>query len=144
MRTRDEKIERLATVGLFGSCSRKDLQKLARITDQVDLAVGTELCRQGKAGRECFVLLEGEADVLVEGQVVAQVTAGQTVGEMSLLDRRPQSATVVATTPITAYVIQAGQLTGLIEETPSVALALLRELSGRIRDLGGRYAASTP
>ncbi len=135
MRKPDPKIARLAGVSLFRSCSRRDLERLGRITDHLSLEPGTVLTDQGRVGRQCYVLIDGGADVFVGGARVATVGAGSSVGEMSLLDHRPQSATVVTTAPTQAYVIDSRAFNGILEDVPTLARALLRELSGRVRDL---------
>lgn len=137
MRKRDDKIQKLGQVPLFSRCSEKELLRLGSIADEVDLAPGTTLCRQGSFGRECFFLVEGEADAFVGEQWVATLKAGDTIGEMALLDREPRSATVVTTTPAKAYVIDGTRFTALIDDVPSITRAILSEMSSRIRQLDG-------
>src|SRR5207245_6330496 len=92
---KDPKIERLAEVELFRHCTAKELVRLASITDAALLHPGQVLCRQGEVALECYVILDGAADVKVGDQVVGAVSAGESVGEMGLIDARPRSATVV-------------------------------------------------
>jgi CRP/FNR family transcriptional regulator, cyclic AMP receptor protein len=137
MRKRDIKIEKLSQVPLFSRCSDRELAHLASIADEVHLEPGTTLCRQGSFGRECFFLVEGEADAFVNDRWVASLGPGATIGEMALLDREPRSATVVTTTSARAYVIDASRFTALIDEIPSITRAILSEMSNRIRKLDG-------
>lgn len=134
-RTSDAKVERLSRVELFRHCTPKELARLAAITDEATLDVGQVLCRQGEIALACYVIHDGLASVTVGGQPVGVVGPGETVGEMGLIDCRPRSATVVARTPMRVDVIDARRFDGVLAETPTVARSLLRELSGRIREL---------
>ena len=131
----DPKIRRLREVALFRHCTPKELTRLAGITDRAVLETGQVLCRQGEVATAAFVIDDGDASVKVGEQVIGEVGAGSIVGEMGLLDYRPRSATVVARTPMNVYVIDARRFEGILEETPTLARNLLRELTGRIRGL---------
>lgn len=131
----DPKADRLAEVELFRHCTPKELAKLATVTEEVELGPGRVLCRQGEIAVACYVIVEGEADVTLGNRVVGTVGAGESVGEMGLIDARPRSAGVVTRTPMRVYVIDSRRFEGVLQHAPSIARSLLRELSGRIRDL---------
>ena len=131
----DPKIGRLRAVELFRHCTPKELTRLASITDQAVLETGQVLCRQGEVATAAFVIDDGEANVKIGEQVISTVAAGGIVGEMGLLDYRPRSATVVARTPMKVYVIDARRFESVLEDTPTLARNLLRELTARIRGL---------
>lgn len=131
----DAKIRRLREVALFRNCTPKELTRLAGITDQAVLETGQVLCRQGEVATAAFVIDDGEANVKVADHVIGTVGGGGIVGEMGLLDYRPRSATVVARTPMKVYVIDARRFESVLEDTPTLARNLLRELTGRIRGL---------
>jgi CRP/FNR family cyclic AMP-dependent transcriptional regulator len=131
----DPKIRRLGEVALFQHCTPKELIRLAGITDQAVLETGQVLCRQGEVATAAFVIDDGDANVKVGEHIVGAVGAGGIVGEMGLLDYRPRSATVVARTPMKVYVIDSRRFEGVLEDTPTLARNLLRELTGRIRGL---------
>ena len=131
----DPKTRRLGEVALFRHCSDKELARLASISDQAVLETGQVLCRQGEVATAAYVVDDGEASVKVGDQVIGSVGAGESVGEMGLLDYRPRSATVVARTPMKVYVIDARRFESVLEDAPTLARNLLRELTGRIRDL---------
>jgi CRP/FNR family transcriptional regulator, cyclic AMP receptor protein len=138
---RDSKVERLRAVYLFARCSDRELKKLASIADEVEFGPGQVLCTEGERAQECFVVIEGEAEVRVGDRVVATVGPGQSVGEMGLISRRPRSATVVSTTPMATYVIDGRRFASVLEASPAVSLALLEELSERLRTLDVSYAS---
>jgi CRP-like cAMP-binding protein len=131
----DPKISRLGEVALFQHCTPKELTRLAGITDQAVLETGQVLCRQGEVATAAYVIDDGDASVKVGEHVIGAVGAGEIVGEMGLLDYRPRSATVVARTPMKVYVIDARRFESVLEDTPTLARNLLRELTGRIRGL---------
>ena len=138
----DDKRKRLGELELCKHCTPADLEALASITEDRTLPVGHVLCDQGRIGRECYIVLSGEADVTINGQRVATIGPGETVGEMGLLDHLPRSATVTATTPMQVYVIE-GKRFDQVLQSSGVARALLVLLSRRIRDLEtGRRQAS--
>jgi CRP/FNR family transcriptional regulator, cyclic AMP receptor protein len=131
----DAKAQQLRQVDLFRRCSPKELARLARIADDAILEAGQVLCHQGEVGLACYVIVEGEVDVVVRHRVIARVGAGQTVGEMALLDGRPRSATVIARSQLHLLVIDADRFSHLLADSPTVTRGLLQELSGRVREL---------
>jgi CRP-like cAMP-binding protein len=131
----DGKVQRLGNVELFRHCTPKELNKLASVTDEVELEAGRVLCRQGEVARACYVVVSGEADVKFGNEIIGRVGPGESVGEMGLIDARPRSAGVVARTDMQLYVIDARRFDGLLRSAPTIARSLLRELSARIRDL---------
>jgi CRP-like cAMP-binding protein len=132
---RSSHLDHLASVPLFSACSKKELQAVARATDQLVLPAGKVLCEQGATGREAFVLVEGTAEVRINGKKVATVGPGSCVGELALLDHGPRTATVVAETDVTALVIGIREFGAILDEVPSMTHKLLRALAARIRTL---------
>lgn len=140
-RTDDQKIRRLGDIELFKHCTPKELARLSSITDEAVLETGQVLCRQGEVATAAYVIDDGEANVRVGTQVIGAVGPGESVGEMGLLDYRPRSASVVASSPMKVYVIDARRFESVLEDTPTLARSLLRELTGRIRGLDQARAA---
>ena len=81
----DAKIELLKSVPLFAGCSKSELRALAKTADELDLREGTVLTREGRPGREFFVLVDGTAPVTQEGKKIADLGAGDWFGEIALL-----------------------------------------------------------
>lgn len=144
VRGHDHKVDRLRAVYLFQRCSAKELKKLAGIADEVEYRAGHVLCAEGDHASECFVIIDGEAEVRHGDRVVRTVGSGASVGEMGLLNHKPRSATVVATSALSAYVIDGRRFGGLLEEAPGLSRALLEELSDRLRTLDAAYSQPTP
>ena len=131
----DAYLDNLGNVRLFSSCTKKELQTIIKASDELSIKAGTVLVDQGAAGTQSFVILEGSATVKRNGRKIAVLGTGATVGEMSLLDRGPRTATVVADTDMRVLVIGQREFSALLAEVPSIALKLLATLAGRVRDL---------
>ncbi len=122
---------RLESVPLFAELSRKDRKAVARHADEVDLPSGATIVEQGRLAYELFVLESGSADVVIDDQVIAQMGPGDVVGEIGVLKTHTRTATVVATSPITAIVIYGPELTALTESLPGVRAELERLITER-------------
>lgn len=133
--TRQAHLDHLASVPLFAACSQKELQAVARASDEIDLPEGKVLCEQGTIGREAFVIVAGTAEVRRNGKKVASVGPGTCVGELALLDRGPRTATVVAATDLTVLVLGVREFSALLDDVPAITHKLLKSLATRIRDL---------
>lgn len=132
---RNSHLDHLASVPLFSACSKKELQAVARASDELTLPAGRHLCEQGSVGREAFVIVGGSADVRRNDRKVATLGPGDCVGELALLDHGPRTATVTAATDLTVLVLGAREFAGLVDEVPPIAHKLLKALAGRIREL---------
>ena len=85
MFSKNRKIELLKSVPLFSGCSKKELERIATIADEIDFRPGKTLIREGAPGREFFVLAEGTAEITREGKKIDTAGAGDFFGEMALL-----------------------------------------------------------
>ncbi|TRZ79207.1 MAG: cyclic nucleotide-binding domain-containing protein [Actinobacteria bacterium] len=124
---------------LFSSCSSKDLERIAKAGDQVTFAKGETLTKQGEPGKEAFIILSGKAIVKRSGKKVATLGTGSVVGELSLLDNGPRTATVVCDTECQVLVISRGNFLRVIDKVPALAHKLFGALAMRIRDLDRAY-----
>jgi CRP-like cAMP-binding protein len=138
----DAKVVQLGDMPLFEGLHRRDLERIAQLSTRADVAVGTVLCRQGSNGHEFFVLLSGSADVSVDGRTVASLHEGDFFGELALLDERPRTATVTATSPLVALVLSAPEFRTLLQDEPQVGVNLLPAVSARLRALRGERVAA--
>ncbi len=133
--------DHLSRIGLLSGCSERDLERLARATDEVRLPTGAVLTRQGDIGREAFVIVDGTAEVERDGAVVARLGPGDVVGELALLDGGPRSATVTATSDLDALVLTRPAFHAVLDEIPTLAHRLLVTLARRLRDAGADSTA---
>lgn len=135
MASRNKHLEHLAEIPLFSALSKRDLQTIAKASNEITRKAGSILVDQGDAGREAFVIIEGTATVKRNGRKVGVLGPGATIGELALLDHGPRTATVTADTDMTALVLSAREFGGVIEQVPGLAHKLLVELAKRVRDL---------
>ena len=135
MAGRDAYLDHLGSIGLFSALSRKELQRVARVSDEVKVKAGHELARQGDVGREMFVLVEGEATVRRNGRKVSTIGPGSAVGELSLLDRGPRTATVTCDSDCVVLVLGAREFTSLLDDVPGLSHKVLARLAAWVRDL---------
>ena len=139
MATKDQTLEHLARIPLFSGCSKKELQHLRALCDEVDVPAGKVLTKQGSVGYECFVIVDGTAAVAIDDQVVTTLSAGMYFGELALLDKQPRSATVTAVTPMTVLVMGPREFAGALETVPGLSLKLLGGLARRLRETNQRH-----
>jgi CRP/FNR family cyclic AMP-dependent transcriptional regulator len=130
---RNEKVELIKRVPLFADCSRGELEEIAQLADEIDLAEGKELTRLGEPGREFFVLLEGEANVTQNGNSINTLRAGDFFGEIALVEDTPRTATVTATTPMRVLVITDRAFKKLLDEQPELQRKVLVALAERVK-----------
>lgn len=129
----DAYLERLGALPMFGGCTNKELRDIACIVDELQVESGRVLMSQGDAGQEAFVIEEGTAEVVRDGQLLATVGPGSYVGELALIDAGPRSATVTATTPMRVLVIGTREFSTLLDEVPGLARRVLVSTARRLR-----------
>jgi len=127
--------ERLAAVPIFQGLSKKHLAQIAGLMTEIDIKTGKTLTREGEAGREFFILLEGEVDVSREGETIATRRAGDYVGEIALLDKGPRTATVTAKTDVVAEVLDRREFASLLDSSPEISSHIMATMAQRLADL---------
>lgn len=132
-------VENLRSVPLFNGCTRKELDRIARSGDEVTMTAGTLLAEQGATGREAFIVLGGTVTVKRNGRKVASLGPGSIVGEMSLLDHGPRTATVTCETDCSIFVISQRHFLSVLDDVPTIGHKLLASLASRIRELDRAY-----
>jgi CRP-like cAMP-binding protein len=123
--------EALRRVHLFDGLSRKQRKLLAMWVDEVDVPPGKVLCSKGKTADEFFVIEEGTARVVRDGQYLDELGPGDFFGEMGLLENAPRNADVIAETPLTVMVLRAPALKELERDAPELARRLRRSVERR-------------
>jgi CRP-like cAMP-binding protein len=123
---------RLQGVPWFAACTEEQLTEIARLAERLDVHAGEVILREGRRGRELFIILEGTATVTRVGRVVNVLGAGDHFGELSAIEDQPRTATVTATTDLKVLIIGPRELDALME-IPGFRNALLRGMSRRIR-----------
>ncbi len=139
MASKTQHLGALARVSLFSACSKKELSKVQKVSDEITMTAGTMIIDQGQTGREAFVIIDGTVTVKRNNRKVTSLGAGDVVGEMSLLDNGPRTATVVCDTDCTLLVIDQRRFLAVVEEIPAISHKLLASLASRIRELDRAY-----
>ncbi len=134
----DAFIAHLAEHPLFAACSKKDLKLIASKATPLDIPAGRTIIEEGATGKEFFVIDEGSAIVKRNGRKVATLGAGQSFGELSLLDGGPRNATVVADNAMRVLILTRPEFAGLLDEVPGLARKLLIGMAKRLRDSDAR------
>jgi CRP/FNR family transcriptional regulator, cyclic AMP receptor protein len=128
----DAKVDLLRRIPLFSQCSKRELRAISSIADEIDLKEGKELTRQGRLGREFFVLIDGTAEVRKNNRKVASLKGGDFFGEIALVHQTPRTATVTATSPVRALVIMERDFKRLLGEQPEIQRKVLVALAERL------------
>ena len=134
MLTAQRKVELLRNVPLFAGCSRRELVQLARHSDESDFKPGRELIKEGAAGREFFVIIDGTVDVRRKGRKVDALGRGDFFGETSLLTDRPRNATVTTTSPVHALVLTKQRFRQLLAQNPLISFKVMHAVADRLPD----------
>jgi CRP/FNR family cyclic AMP-dependent transcriptional regulator len=132
---KNEKAEILSRLSLFEACSQRELGLVASISVQSRRPAGTFLTRQGQEGGLLFVIVEGQAEVRRDNRKLQTLGPGDVVGELSLIDGRARSASVVAVTEVEVLEIADQDFMKLVRDSPKFVKNLLRALSLKVREM---------
>jgi CRP-like cAMP-binding protein len=130
-------VEALRRAPLFEGLSRKQLVQLARVSEDLEVAPGKVLCKEGERGQEFFVIVDGEVEVTKDGKELATRAGGEFFGEIALIEDIPRTATVTARTPLRFFVLTRRDFRQLIHDNPDVERKVLRALARRLVQVSG-------
>lgn len=125
----------LASVALFDGLSKRHLKQIAALATVDNYMEGATIVKEGESGDSFFLVLSGQAKVLVRKRNVNRILPGDHFGEISLLDGGPRSASVVTETPMTVASIGRKGFERLLQNDPDLSLAMLRTLAKRLRSV---------
>lgn len=128
-----DKAQLLRSVPLLSDISENYLRASARHSRDLRLDSGAVLVREGDAGNELLLLLEGIATVEHQGKALNTLKAGDHVGELSLLDGQPRSADVIASSPVRVLTIDHAAFDQVVANEPSLAPKIIASLCRMIR-----------
>jgi CRP-like cAMP-binding protein len=131
----DTKVDALKQAPLFSDLSKKELAELARHTEDLEVAEGQVIVREGETGHEFFVILEGDIEITSQGKPVATRGGGDFVGEIALLEETKRTATVTAKTPLHVLVLTRQDFRRLVDDNPSVERKVMQALARRVIEL---------
>ena len=128
-----EIVETLASFSLFADLTSSDLHAVAHTFDEESFGAEQRILRQGFGGTGFYVILQGEAAVLIDGRERARLARGDFFGEISILLDEPPSADVVSITPLNCLVLPRDELTEWLATKPTVMLRMLQAEVRRLR-----------
>ena len=129
-----EKVLFLKGHDLFSQIPSEDLATIAQITDEVTFEEGEEVFREGDPGDALFLVVSGKVRVHQGGEDVAILSERQIVGEMTLLDSEPRSASVSALSDMVMLKITRDDFNEILAEKVEIALGIIKVLTRRQRD----------
>ncbi len=118
---------------IFSRLNDSGLKSVLKAAVQKKAPAGTKLVEEGKGGVGFYLILEGKAEVIREGDKLAELGAGNFFGELSVIDGAPRTADVVAMVDTDCLVITQWAMKSLIENHPQIAQGMLEELVRRLR-----------
>jgi CRP/FNR family cyclic AMP-dependent transcriptional regulator len=133
--TREQTTQLLARTRLFAGVDAAGLERIAARVTELDVRADRVIARQGEIGTGFFLIVSGGVRVVRDGETLARLGPGDFFGELSVLDGRPRIAQVVSSGPTTCLALASWDFEAVVQEQPSVAMAILRELAGRLREL---------
>jgi CRP-like cAMP-binding protein len=128
-----EVIRHFQAVPLFGSISKKGIRSLVQAADEVDVAAGKVLVREGEFGRHLYVILRGTAEVTMGNKRVRELVPGDFFGEMAFLSGARRSATITARSDVRVMILGPNQLEVILEREPILARRMLQTMAQRIQ-----------
>jgi CRP-like cAMP-binding protein len=131
----DRRVELMAATPLFADVDDEGLARIAERAVEVDFPNDHVIARQGDIGTGFFVIVSGAARVVRGGSVIARLGPGDFFGELSVLDGKPRTAQVIADGATTCLALATWDFEAVVNDIPGVALAVLRGLAGRLREL---------
>jgi hypothetical protein len=135
----------LRRISLFAELAPADLRRVAAIAEERAYAEGDVLGAEGELGDEMHVVLDGVVRVArADGRTIATRSAGDVVGEMSLITRSPRVASLVADGDVRTLRIERLDFEAMVRERPEIALAVLRVLAERLGAMTSGPAEDTP
>jgi CRP-like cAMP-binding protein len=133
--TTNTTVAALASIELFAGLSKKELASIDRLMTPIDVKAGKEVIKEGTAGREAFIVVEGTASVWRDGRLIASVGKGAVMGEVALLANRARTATVLAETAMTLEVLNRREFGQLLDDNPGITRKLLVATAKRVHQL---------
>lgn len=134
----------LSHVDLFANLDKKELQALGRGCQERHYSAGTTILSQGNSGVGLYIIKSGKVRILHSSspdrpdEELATAGAGDVIGEMSLLDDLPRSASIIAVDDVTALLLPIWEFRTTLQSHPDIALKLLSVLSRRLRKAENR------
>ena len=122
---------KLHQVPFFSMLGKKDLERVAQQTDEVDIPAGKVITREGDIGHEFFVIEDGTAEVVQDGRHLADLGPGDFFGELALLEEERRTATVTSTSPMRLIVMTRQNFRGMDQFMPGIHAEVHAQITQR-------------
>jgi CRP-like cAMP-binding protein len=126
-------VDALSRLSLFADLSHPQLEVLAQSFAEEVFAEGQRVVRQDVTGGGFYVILDGEAKVVIDGEERSRLTRGDFFGEISLLTGEEPTADVIATSLLRCVIIPDNELKAFLLKQPSVMYRMLQIEARRLR-----------
>src|SRR5919199_1175039 len=141
MLTSVERLLFIRAVPIFQELRDDFLVRLASVMEELSFPANHTIFTQGQEGRSLYIVISGVVRVHIGDRDLAKLKQGDVVGEMSLFDSEPRSASVTTLEPCECLMLTQLQLYDAIDETSGIAINIIRLLSRRIRELNNKVNA---
>ena len=132
---KDAKLDLLRKVPLFSGCSSSSIAEIGTLTEEIDVPAGKVLMRQGETGEEFFLIVSGRVRIERNGRQLDSLGPGDFLGEISLVDGQPRSATATAEEASRLIVIAHREFHSLLDSNPGIQKRVMISLAERVRRL---------
>jgi CRP/FNR family cyclic AMP-dependent transcriptional regulator len=127
-------VRMLQSVPLFSSLQRKDLRQMAETFSERAYESGDVIEKEGDSGFTFYLITDGSVDVRKGKKTIAKLGRSQYFGEMSLLDKQPRSATIIAREPTKCLLMTSWNWIAFVQTQPKLAIGVMKELARRLRE----------
>jgi CRP/FNR family cyclic AMP-dependent transcriptional regulator len=132
----NEEVELLRNIPMFSKIDPSKLKLLAFASERVIFGQGQELFHQGDSGDTAYIIIDGNAEVLIDSPggelAVAKIGKNELVGEIAILCDVPRTATLRADDQVTTLAISKDLFFQMVREYPDMGIEIMRELAQRL------------
>ncbi len=132
-------VDRLEAVDQLRDCTRAQLEEVARLAERVQVGEGEVLAREGRIGREFFLILSGDVAVTRDGRRINSLGPGHFFGELAVMNQVPRNATVTALSEVDVLIIGPREFAAMAE-IPGFRDALFKSMANRLGEVDEQIA----
>jgi CRP-like cAMP-binding protein len=138
----EDEVKVLKRIPLFSNIDSAKLKLMAFASERLSFTPGQYLCKQGDVGDAAFIIIDGDADVVLEnggeGLTVASVGKNDIVGEIAILIDVPRTASIVATSDLVALKLTKELFFRMVRDFPDMSVEIMRALAHRLESANAR------
>jgi len=134
-------VDRLQSVHPFYACTRAQLREVERLAEHIQVGRGEVLAREGRIGREFFLIISGMVSVTRQGRRINTLGPGDFFGELAAITPGPRNATVTALSDLDVLIIGPREFAHMAE-IPGFRDALFKAMARRLRSVDAQLQAA--